>query len=359
MKRFIISLMILSLLMLSCGKKADKNGKVNGKKTVEDENYIDPSKPMSWGQEQVIYVFAEKKNWTDLEPYLKYSLERYYYTVKNEKLFEIRFGDVTKLDQYYKYKNLMFICDMSSDGPVSKYVKEMMSPVMTDHVNKYYSGLFAKHNLWANEQFVVFMIANNHDNLVKYTKQNLNELFYHYKKKMVSRSEQKLKKVKKVSYKEFRDYPFTLEIPASYLLYKRYPEKNFISYMWRSREDQRQNPDKYISVYYEKSDKNIVNKEWLEKNRKKIAWDYYEQDIMKKDDVQFARYRFIDRVTYYMSGRWQNEKYYIGGTFQAMAFYDEKTKTAYLIDTSVYFPFGDKLKYLIELESIAKTFKTK
>lgn len=358
MKRLLILIMTFVLLISACSKHNKAKAETKSQEKSPEENF-DPKKPISWGKEQIIYIFADPAVWKSVEPYVKTTLERPFYTVKNEKLFEVRLGDVNKLDQFYKYKNLLFFCDLSTDQPVAKYVKAIMNKTMKDYVAKHSAGMFAKHNLWANEQFVVFMIGNNHETLNMYNIKNSNELFYHFKMKLISRTAYKMRQQKKVPLKEFKAYPFTLSIPETYLIYKRYPEKRFLSYMWRSREDQQQNPDKYISVYYEKSDKNIVDKEWIEKTRKKIAWDYYDQDEMQKEDVQFGRYRFLDRITWYMSGRWQNKKYFIGGTFQSMAFYDEKTKTAYLIDTSVYFPYGDKLKYIIELESIAKTFKTK
>ena len=289
-------------------------------------------------------------------------MERPFYTVQNEKLYEIKLGDMNALDQFYKYKNLLFLCDLSSDKPVAQSVKKMMNTEMKDYVNNRGVGLFANHNHWANEQFVVFMIGTNTKELTDFYKSNGNELFYHFRQKLVERIKHKQQRFKPVSMDLFAKFPFTLQVPENYILYKSDPEACFISFIWRSREDQKLNPDKYISVYYEKMpDKTnrTIEQEWVKKTRAKIAWDFYDEDEMKDSDVQYGLYKFIDYPTWYMSGRWQNKKYFIGGAFQAMGFFDEQTKTAFLIDTSVYFPQGDKLKFLMELESIAQTFKLK
>ncbi len=365
MKKNLLTLLLIiifGLSLFSCSKQEKKSGLVSKSKTRDDVNTYDPHKPMSWGQDQVIYVFADPEIWKEAEFYVRYSLERAFYTVENEKLYEVRLGDVKALDQFYKYKNLLFLCDLSTDQPVAQSVKKMMNSDMKNYVQKNGIGLFAKHNFWANEQFVVFMIGNSKENLLNYNKTHGNEVFYHYRQKLVQRISYKLKKNKPVSEKMFKDYPFTLKVPENYLLYKSDPKGRFISFIWRSREDQKLNPDKYISVYYEKmpnKTNKVIEKDWVTKTRKRIAWDYYDQDEMLDQDVQYGLFKFINYPTWYMSGRWQNKKYYVGGSFQSMGFYDEKTQTAYLIDTSVYFPQGKKLKFLMELESIAQTFRIK
>ncbi|HPY96969.1 MAG TPA: DUF4837 family protein [Candidatus Cloacimonadota bacterium] len=362
-KYFIIILIMLSFLAVSCSKSEKKQAKANKSTTTKKTNNVyEPGKPMSWGHDQTIYVFVDDDVWKEAEYYVRYALERPFFTVQNEKLFEVKRGDVKALDQFYKYKNLLFICDFSSNKPVATSVKKMMNKEMENYVESKGSGLFAKHNHWANEQFVVFMIGSNINNLAEFYKRNGNELFFHYRQKFVQRIAHKHDKLKPVDQKLFDKFPFTMQVPENYILYKSDPEGRFISFIWRSREDQKLNPDKYISIYYEpmpKKQNKVIEQEWVKATRKKIAWDYYDEDEIVDEDVQYGLYKFLDYPTWYMSGRWQNSKYFIGGTFQSFGFFDESTKIAYLIDTSVYFPQGDKLKFLMELESIAHSFKAK
>lgn len=358
-KILLISLVALSLLLLlSCSEK--KQGKVvSPSQNKDNQNVYDPRKPMSWGKDQVIYVFADPDIWKASEYDIKNSLERPFYTSENEKLYEVVHGDVKALDQFYKYKNLLFLCDMSSNQPVSEYIKKIMNEQMKEMLTKNPSLMFAKHNMFANEQFVVFLISNSKDQLIKSAFTNSNEMFYHFRQKFVQRLEYRQNKLKALPDKYFKDFPFTMRIPENYVVYKSLPNENFISFIWRSREDQKLNPDKYISVYYEKSDHREVSKEWIHKTRAKVAWKFYDEDEMNEPDLQWGLFRFLDYPAWYMSGRWQNKKYFIGGAFQSIAFYDEKAKANFLIDTSVYFPQGQKLKYLMELESIAKSFTPK
>ena len=96
------------------------------------------------------------------------------------------------------------------------------------------------------------------------------------------------------------------------------------------------------------------------KTRDKIGKSFYEGD--KIDDLSLTirrKYKIGNYKCIKINGRWQNEKYYIGGAFQSFGIYDDKTGTAYLIDNSVYYPQGKKLLSLVELEVISSTFQVK
>lgn len=356
-----ISIILILILILSaqgCKNKAEKGVVIPKDKSIS-KNVFDPSKPISWGRQQTIYVFADPAVWVKIEPYLRYSMERKFYTVENEPLFDIVRGDLRKLDQFYKFKNLLFYCDLSSDDDVSEYVKKIINPQMKTYLAKNKAGLFANHNLWANDQFVVFAIGDNQKHLINYSSHKANTMFEGFKQKLVDRLQYQNEKSKPAKKSVFKGFPFTLTVPESYLTYKKDIPNRFISLIWRSRQNQEENPDKYIAVYYEKAEKDPVNREWLLKIRKKMAWTYYDQDEMDPDLLAYSKYNFNGYYGWTMSGPWKNKKYYIGGAFRSFGFYDPKTKTAYFIDNSVYFPAGFKLKYLLELEGLSQTLQIK
>jgi hypothetical protein len=64
---------------------------------------------------------------------------------------------------------------------------------------------------------------------------------------------------------------------------------------------------------------------------------------------------FNGREAWFVSGAWQNRKHFMGGAFRAYAFWDEELKIVYMIDTSVYFPAGHKLRHLIDMEGYARS----
>lgn len=359
MKKILIILLLTPLLLgiFSC-EKTSKTGKKAIARSVQ-ENQYDPSKPLSWGHLQKIYTFMDNTNRKEMEYILKSTLERKFYTVENEPLFEMMPANIMQLENYYRFKNLLFLCDTSSNEPVSDYVKKMMNQEMRDHIAKNKVGIFVKHNLWANDQFIIFIVADSPLHLKNYTYFRSNPIFYYYKEKLASRFAFQNNKNQPLPESTFKTFPFTLRIPNSYVIYKNDSANRFISFLWRSKQDEEKNPDKYIAVYYEHAEKDPISKDWVINTRNKVFGQYYDGDKITTNDVQHAYYKKKQRKTWIMSGRWQNEKFYMGGTFQNFSFYNEQTKTVYMIDTSVYFPAGYKLKYILELEGLAQTFNYK
>jgi hypothetical protein len=123
--------------------------------------------------------------------------------------------------------------------------------------------------------------------------------------------------------------------------------------------ENREIPDKYISVYYEPMPENKVDLNWLIAKRQEIGKKYFEGDEFDPELVRKEPFTFKKHPGYRLLGAWKNMKYAIGGGFQSYGFWDEKTKTAYIIDSSVYFPAGDKLPVLVELYVIANSLEIK
>ncbi len=86
-----------------------------------------------------------------------------------------------------------------------------------------------------------------------------------------------------------------------------------------------------------------------------LIWKYYDEDEFFDRDVKLGKYSLAEHKGWFLSGRWQNKKFAVGGAFQSFAFYDEVNGKAYLVDNSVYYPSGEKLEALYELEIISNS----
>ncbi len=365
MKRQILLIFIL-IFLLSCTKNKDESNKqmsrqninqiVNERSSTFTKN---PRKPMAWGHSQTIYVFADPAVWEKAEPFLKYSLERDFFTTENEQLFEVKLGNFSNIDQFHRFKNLIFIGDLSSNSPVSQHVKTIMNEQAIQSVQQRKASMFLNNNLWANDQLVLFFMSTNLDELQKFLYENTEIYFNLFKERFIDRTVFQSQKLNGYKDSFFKEMPFKMYIPETYRVFRRDLENNFISFLWRSRENQEQNPDKYLSLYWEYADENPINDTWLIEKRKELAWKYYDEDEFDSDETMRGLRKINNYDGWFLFGKWQNQKYYMGGAFRTYAFYDEKLKTAYIIDTSVYFPAGYKLKYLLELEGLAETILTK
>ena len=347
MRRFI--LIILGIFILfGCTNRTEKNYKPETGKT-------NPRKPMSWGHKQTIYVFADDNVWKYAESHLRKSLERYTFTNRNEQYFTVERAPLKNLEQFYKFNNLIFFCDMQSNQKVSAFVKEKMGSQVEADIKENSVGMYPVENLWANDQYVLFLVGNNEENLLKFNILQSNKIFELFQEKLYDRIARQVYHSKVYPETQFNNLPWSMKIPKNYILYKKDLKNNFISYLARIRE----RSDRYVSVYYEKMPADSLNRDWIKQKRAELAWKYYEQDEFNEDTIQIKHYQLAAHKGWKLWGRWQNKKYMIGGAFQTFVFYHQPTSTAYLIDNSVYYPEGEKLKELIELEVISRTIEIK
>jgi hypothetical protein len=177
------------------------------------------------------------------------------------------------------------------------------------------------------------------------------KIFTLFKKKLYERTEEQLYKFETYAASTFAGYPWEIKLPRYFIVYKEDRQDNFISFLARSKDK----PDRYIAVYYEKLEPAQFSRTWLKEKRASLVWKYYDEDEFKDKDVRMENYQIAGHDGFKLSGRWQNMKYLIGGAFQSFAFYDESSGNAYIIDNSVYYPEGNKLNSLIELEIIGNS----
>lgn len=328
-----------------------------GKSESPQESYTDIRKPISWGKSSVIFAFADDKVWDYGKLEILKSLEREFFTTTNEKLFTVQREDISQIKRYYKFANLLFLCDTNSNKPTSQYVKSILPEQTSSLSDSIPADIIAVKDNWSQNQAVVFVIGKDIETLLLYTFEKSNIIFKIYRNREIERIKNLIYKPglnkKEIKYQK-EHYPWHLDLPYQYLTFRKDDENHFVSYLLRVEK----HPDRFLAVYWENMSENNVNKEWLWNKRLKLGKKYYEGDEFSSEDVTQEKTQFLSYNGYKLSGRWQNPDYFIGGAFVSSAFYDEKQKIAYLIDNAVFFPEGEKLRALIGLEIISKTFKT-
>ncbi len=313
---------------------------------------VDHRKPLSWGHEHKIYVFADDLVWRYAEQHLRNSLERYYWTTENETYFDIQRVSIEDISHFYRFRNLIFLGHLDNGGEVSQYIDRRLTESALATVRKEGVGLFARDNLWANQQYVVFLLGNNEDNLLRNNIHQADTVFRMFKEKLYSFVAIRVYGPDIYPATYFDAFPWSMKIPGNYVEYKRDDEDNFISYIARRKGD----PDRYIAVYHEEIPAEDFNRNWVKETRSRLVWDYYDEDEFSAQDTRFESTEFAGYDGTKMWGRWQNRKYAIGGAFQSFAFYDDINQKAWIIDNSVFYPEGHKLPALLELEVISRTF---
>ncbi len=347
MKKLILISLSVLLLFTACGRKNDRSETQRSPRDVR--------KPMSWGHKQDIYVFADDNVWKYAEYHLRKTLERTVFTTINEQYFEIKRAPVDKMESFYKFNNLLFLANLDSSAPVAGYVKQIMGETVIQQIEQNSVGIFPQDNIWANDQFVLFLIADTERNLLELNIEMADQTFELFQERLYDRIFDQVFKNKIYDPSYFKTFDWELRLPKTYVLHKHDAENNFVSFLARLRNK----PDRYISVYSEEMETDLVDDQWLKQKRAELAWNYYDEDEFFDKDIRLRRYELGSFEGWKLAGRWQNKKHLVGGSFQSFAFYDAESKTAFLIDNSVYYPEGYKLAALIELEVISRTFEQK
>ena len=318
---------------------------------------INSRKPRAWGRPQTIYVFADDDLWQMTQPFISYSLERKFFTTENEQLFFLQHENINNLKNFDRFNNLVFLGDINSNQPVSQFLNQIMGQQTIDSVKDKNASMFMNYNLWASDQMVMFFMGNSPESIRQFLYDNNETYFRLFYDRFVARITHSSKRLKAIDTSIFNDLPFYMYIPTTYRVFKKDLDNNYVTFLWRSREDQTENPDKYISIYWEKVDYNPLDDNWLFEKRKELAWKIYDEDEFAEDDVRRGLKDFGKREAWFLLGRWQNQKYLMGGAFQSFAFYENGF--VFMVDTSVYFPAGDKLRYIIELEQLTSAITIK
>jgi hypothetical protein len=142
-----------------------------------------------------------------------------------------------------------------------------------------------------------------------------------------------------------------LRLPLEWVVEDRSSAETRFVRIWRDA------PVAQIFVSWEDGKVDRTPEEWLER-RHELSWVHYDQDQVVWDTsrADSARTPF-SQAGVALTGVWKNDKYVIGGPFEAWAFYCRDDDRTYLVDLSVYAPDREKRPLQRLLRAVARTFR--
>ncbi|MDD4309042.1 MAG: DUF4837 family protein [Candidatus Cloacimonetes bacterium] len=354
MRRVLFCATVILFALAGCfkgGEKADRY-------TIFDK-LLDHGKPLAMGDDRDVYVFCDAANWKTLEPFIRSGIEREVPIVYPEKYFNLILADVKEANTLVKYKNILYIGDLASTSPVSMHMKSVLAQDFVSRVNSSGGDLFVAKNHSSRDQVILFLLGKDAISLSKIGALQADPIFSLLLRRLTERQGYYAYQGKVLPEDFFAPYPYSLKIPDTYRVYSNDQQGNFLSFLYRAKMQNREIPDKYISVYHEAMPENKVDIAWTIAKRKELGNKYFEGDEFDAELIRQEPFRLGSQNGYRLMGAWKNMKHAIGGGFQSFSFWDENTKTAYIIDNIVYFPAGDKLPILVELYAISNSLKIK
>lgn len=355
MKRLII-LLLLFVALVGCGEKKVEYRPIKDLLNVE--------KPRAYGGHQDVYVFSNQEISVDVMTRLKKEFGNIIPGIQNEKAFFLQWKTFDGFDDLKKARNIIFICDLSIEDELTAFVLQKLPEEKINYVLDYSSIIVSYENEWADDQLISFVVSRDKERTDDILLVKAPNLYLDYQKRFLKRMTRRVYYRSTLSANEFIDLPFGLKIPDSYQLYKRDDVEDMISFIYRFKKGETVLPDKFVSVYHEKIEQRDFEEFWVKKSREKLG-----KTILDGDEIIWDRTQIMPKTLsawdhavyqgYIIEGAWKNETTDTGGSFKSYAIYHQKSGTAYLIDTAVYYPAGTKIPYLLEMEGIAKSFYIK
>ena len=307
------------------------------------------------GDDAEIRVLADSSLWLETEPLLRDIFEVPIITPQNETIFSILKGD---LENFKRFKNLILIATLDSDGIVSNVVKSNLSVAALEKV-KEGNYVFIKKEQWATNQLIMFLVSTSLDSLKNKLEKNKDYLFSIYddywndvqEKQMYSFDQQK-----DVEKHLLKEYGWKINVQYDYEIYIEKPEQNFI--MLR-----RMLPERWLFVnWIDTDDPSVINEEWVINKRDELGEKFYEGDMVETKFVkpEFEDVDFNNRLALKTTGIWRNDEKQAGGPFISYTFYNSKQGRIYMVDYAIFSPRLKRMKrtFLRQADIMLNTFKT-
>ncbi|NLN85189.1 MAG: DUF4837 family protein [Candidatus Cloacimonetes bacterium] len=357
MKRMLILLGLVLILLAGC--KETKSGQEYYERY---ESLMDSGKPIAYGEDDDVYIFAEGAVLEAVRDTLEESVGRTETLIMDikERYFQPIFASASDLDEFKPYKNLIYCGILDGTDSISKHINKTLDPQLIETVGESGAELFMVNNLYVKDQLVLYLLAKDIEGLQTLTGERKNQIFDFLLERYQKRLANAAYKNPVIESKFFEDRPFTIKVPVLYRLWKDEKSGRFVSFLFQPTKPTRHKADKYISVYYEPMSRNRVNEAWIYKTRQELGEKFIGGDQIFEDSYKTEKVQIAGQNGFLMRGHWVNPSQGgFGGAFQSWAFWHAPTKTAYLIDNIAYFPDGKKLPALLELGMLSQSIELK
>jgi hypothetical protein len=314
----------------------------------------------SSGNEKEIIVIADSADYDFLKGELSRALEREIPTPWPEKIFELHRVPASQMEKYLQHSQLLLLGIIGSAIPRSEMagkIDAMLTPELKTRIVNGQDYVFKKDDPWAKKQRLVVLAAAHLDTLKQRLAGHRDELFELFNQPLMERTKTAMFsqfEQKPLEKKLLEKYGWTLRIQHDYHLYKEFPRENFV--MLR-----RAWPERWLFLSWQNwDDPNRITRDWVIEWRNRVGARFYENDrVVINNDLIAREVDFAGRWALELQGLWENENKAAGGPFKTWAFYDEQTRQAFLVDIAVFNPGKEKVRFLRQLEIMARTFETR
>lgn len=304
------------------------------------------------GPDDLILVLSDETTFDMHKPQLEDIFNDRIYTPMPENRFNLRRIGLTEFNEgSAKYRFLIFLVNVDSDSPESKFIKKMLTENIMEGVRKgeYYYAV--KEDIWARNQTALLLMDSKYIHLGGYLEGFSGKLFKIFNEKMLAGVKSSLFNTrynnKNAQEHAKKKYDFEVFVPHDFFIAEeRTNPDTFIRF-------RRFNPDRWLTVMRTKYNSDLSFQENVIQTRDRIGKQFGDSVKVNPDILRFEPDSTFSDQGIKLNGVWEYSEG--GGPFFTRAFI--KNDSFYLIDGAVFAPGEKKYPFLIQLELMSETVK--
>ncbi len=345
MKKFVLPVLLLSFIffLISC----------------------DPTDKPARGFEDEIFVVADSVEYEGLRTAMELAFEKLIYTPQPEKLFTLKRINVSEVAKYKRRKNIVIAAPLNSGTNASEFLSAIVDSSIEEKMKSDPNFIVYKDGLWAKNQLVAVLSAQDMQQLEFKILQNADNLLYAFQKKSDERLYNSLYNPRyeqeNIEGKFLKDYGWIIYVQADFKVALNKPEDNFV---WLRRSPG-SDMERWIFIYWiENASPEYLNADSIRVVRDKVTKQFYRTRsdssyvVVAEDYFTTNEVNFNDKYAIFTQGLWELNIKGMGGPFVNYTFYDEATKRFYMIDGSVFAPKYYKRNLIQQMDVTLQSFRT-
>jgi len=318
------------------------------------------------GFEDEILVVADSLEYEQLQKSLQLVFEKAIFTPQPEKMFTLKRGNVSQIENNKRTKNIIIAAPLNSGSKTSQYIKTIVDPSIDVKSSSDTNTIVYKNDLWAKNQLVAVLSAPTVQELNDKILQNSDDLFFKFQKKSDERLFSNLYnpnyEQKDIEGKFLRDYEWIIYVQSDFKLGINKPEEKFVLL---KKSDGNELEHRIIIHWIDNATPDYLTHDSIKVIRNRLTKEFYQTS----DDTSFAvvasdyfvvkEVNFNDRYALFTQGLWELNIDGVSGPFVNYFFYDEKSQRIYMIDGSIYAPKHYKRNLIQQMDVTLQSFRTK
>ncbi len=304
------------------------------------------------GGRNKIVILADMSVWNAVSPPLKRLFEKEVITPQPEGTYYLEQADLGTLPDISRRPYILVVAPLHSPEPVSVFLANSLSPQVAYGVERGEYYVFAKPNLWARDQQVLFITATDLSALLERITQHSNELYalIDDHRNRVEQTEMYARLEQKNLERRFYDaYGWRLRVQHDFVVITDDPDRNLVQL-------KRNYPDRWLTVFwiegedaYRSLEASATVRDSLGKLFKDPVFNY--PKYLKYNDREF-----LGRPGGILTGLWATEADIGGGPFFTYVVRDSASNRTFFLDGAVFAPHDVKEPFLRQLKIMAETF---